>query len=190
MSCLKKLFSIAMQTKSVLPFLAVRFEQFKKAEEMKVALAIAQNMWKWNKGMILWDIQVLEPVMMVAMQMEVIILPAKCTITLPILCLLEQWKWRIALLFWKMSECWGCCGGNLMKLIPETSLPDANVEIMEVADAIKLLSGSTVPAVGGNIGTIETKKLAIHQRNLQWGGLGQWKVEKNWSNIYIALSFW
>jgi hypothetical protein len=54
-----------------------------------------------------------------------------------------------------------------MKLIPETSLPDANVEIMEVADAIKLLSGSTVPAVGGNIGTIETKKLAIHQRNLQ-----------------------
>jgi hypothetical protein len=44
MSCLKKLFSIAMQTKSVLPFLAVRFEQFKKVEEMKVALAIAQNM--------------------------------------------------------------------------------------------------------------------------------------------------
>ncbi len=34
-----------MQTKSVLPFLAVRFEQFKKVEEMKVALAIAQNMY-------------------------------------------------------------------------------------------------------------------------------------------------
>jgi hypothetical protein len=63
--------------------------------------------------------------------------------------------------------------------MPIIAVPAANVEMLEVADSMKMLSATSVTGGALNFANDTSKKSAIHQRNLQRGSLGQGKVVKN-----------